>query len=107
MDMIKSLLDGISDIKSIKKVFMKKRDIMTYDNSWQTITQQETEYDVDIIADIIAPIEWHRILEVEREFGKQYPNFRVKYNLIEFDSNIPLNSDDPNAKLVYDADTLY
>ena len=105
--MMKIFIDEISDIKSVKKVFMKKRDIMIYDDSWQGVSQQQTEYDVDIVANIIAPQEWNRLVSLERDFGKRYPNLKMKYNLIEFDPNLPLNRMEPNAKLVYDSESTY
>jgi hypothetical protein len=98
------MLDEIASIKSIKKIFMKKRAVTIYDDSWETISTQHTEYDVDILANIIAPRELNRILNLERNFGKQYPDLHIKYNLIELDTQAPYQFSEPNAKLIYDSD---
>ena len=84
---------------------MKKRDIMVYDGTWQAVTQQLTEYDVDIITNIIVPKEITRLVILEQDFEKRYPNVKIKYNLIEADPNVPLQFSDSGAKLIYDSDT--
>jgi cell wall assembly regulator SMI1 len=83
---------------------MKKRAVTIYDDSWESISQQHTEYDVDILANIIAPAELNRILNLERNFGLNYPDLRIKYNLIEMDSQGAFQFSEPNAKLIYDSD---
>jgi hypothetical protein len=102
--MVRILLDEISDLKSIRKVFMKKRDVREYDNSWQTVSQQHTEYDVDIVANIIAPLELNRLLSIEQNFIAKYPELIIKYNIIESDPVNKMQFNEPNAKLIYDSD---
>ena len=104
-DMVKLLLDEISDMKSVRKVFMKKRDVREYDDSWQTVSQQHTEYDVDIVANIIAPLELNRLLSIEQNFITKYPELVIKYNIIESDPVNKMKFNEPNAKLIYDSET--
>jgi hypothetical protein len=83
---------------------MKKRDIKIYDNSWNNISEHHTEYDVEIITNMIAQQEWQYIVKLEKEFDKLFPEYKFNYYLIEFDSNVP--NDEPliNGKLIYDSD---
>jgi hypothetical protein len=102
--MIEILLDQITSIKSVRKVFMKKRDVMEYDGSWETISNKLTVYDIDIIANVVVPSEWGKLVTLEHDFGQRFPNLKFNYSLIEHDPQINSNSKDPNAKLIYSAD---
>lgn len=104
-DMIEILLNQISTIKSIKKVFMKKRDVKVYDDTWNTISEQLTEYDVDIITYLIAPNEWNKLVTLEKDFLNRFPNLKFNYSLIESDPISNTVFEDPNAKLIYSAGT--
>ncbi len=104
-EMIKSLLNQICNINSIKKIFMKKRDVKVYDESWNKVSRQVTEYDVEIIANLIERDEWKRIVAVEKEFNSLYPMFKFNYNLIENDNNANQQSSAPEGRLIYDAET--
>jgi len=83
---------------------MKKRDVRVYDNSLKSVSEQLTEYDVEIIADMIKPNEWQRIVNLEKEFGRTYPDFRFNYNLIESGSNKSNHNLISNGKLIYDSE---
>ncbi len=102
--MIKTFVNQIINLKSIKKVFMNKRDIRIYDNSWNKISERCTEYDVEIITKMIEPREWREIVKIEKEFDKLFPEFRFNYHLIEFDTNITNQQSIINGKLIYDSD---
>ena len=69
-EMVKTFVSQINKLRSIKKVFMKKRDIKIYDNSWHNISEHRTEYDIEIITNMIAPQEWQHIVKLEKEFLK-------------------------------------
>ena len=86
---------------------MNKRDIKIYDKSWNNISEFHTEYDIEIITSMIGPPEWRRIVELEKEFDKLYPEFRFFYHLIEMDPKINRKQSTKNAKLVYDSDTTF
>ena len=104
--MIKTLVRQITDIKSVKKVFMKKRDVKEYNESWDGISNILTEYDVNIVANLTEQNELHKFILLEREVGLQFPKFKFNYNLIELDTNISNQSNLNSGKLIYDSDSI-
>ena len=102
--MIKKLVKQLTDLDSIRKVFMNKRDIKIYDKSLANVSESRTEYDVEILASIIKPNDWQRITEMERRFHNQYPGYKFNYRLVEFDPNSNNNQTPINGKLIYDAE---
>ena len=84
---------------------MKKRDIKIYDKSWDNVSKYITEYDVDIIANMIDPNEWKQIVALEKEFDKRYPMLKFNYNLVETKHNVNQQSSNLQARLIYDAET--
>ena len=103
-EMIKALVNQITNLRSIKKVFMNKRDIQVYDRSWHNISEHSTEYDVDIITNVIAPQEWHQLVKLEKDFDKLFPEYKFNYHLIENDSNQYIQGTIVNGKLIYDSE---
>ncbi len=84
---------------------MNKRDIKIYDRSWNNISEFHTEYDIEIITSMIGPPEWRRIVELEKEFDRLFPEYTFYYHLIESDPTITNRKNVNNAKLVYDSET--
>ena len=105
--MIKVLLNQMTILRSVTKVFMKKRDVKIYDHSWKNISELRTEYDIDIIALLIEPKEWEKIVAIEKEFTQKYPKYKFNYNLIESDSNANNYQISQNGKLIYDSETAF
>jgi hypothetical protein len=103
--MIKTLVNQIMPLKSVKKVFMNKRDIKIYDNSWNNVSEARTEYDVEIIIQIIDSHEWRLIAKLEKEIGQRFPDYKVNYHLIESEPNKSTNHLNLNGKLIYDSET--
>ena len=101
--MIKTFVDQITHLKSIKKVFMDKRDVMVYDKSWDNIAEQCTEYNVEIITNMIEPGEWRKIVAIEKQFDEKYPQFKFYYNVIESESDTTNSYPIVNGKLIYDS----
>lgn len=104
--MIQGLLNQVITIRSIRKIFMKKRDVRIYDRSWKNVSELLTEYDVDIFARMIRPNEWRQLMDLEKEFDIKYPNCIFKYNLIESDSNVTPQNAGSDGKLIYDSETI-
>ncbi len=107
-EMINVFRDQISNIRSVKKIFMKKRDVAIYDNTFTNVSEKLTEYDVDIIANMIKPNDWHQFVRLEEEFSQKYPKIKFSYHLIENDNNksdFEVNSN-RQGKLIYDAEDL-
>jgi hypothetical protein len=104
-EMIETLISQITNIKTIKKVFMNKRDIQVYDDSWHNVSDSHTEYDISIITSLVNPFEWQRLIALEKEFDNMFPQFRFSYHLIESDPSISLRNGDRSGKLIYDAET--
>ena len=84
---------------------MNKRDIKVYDNSWNNVTEARTEYDVEIIMQIIDSHEWQRITKLEKEIGRMFPDYKFNYHLIESESSRVSNNLKLNGKLIYDSET--
>ena len=103
-DMIEKLINQINTLKTVKKVFMNKRDIKIYDNSWHNISEYHTEYDINIITKMIDPLEWQQIVALERDFDKLFPQFKFYYHLIESDSGISNQNSSKEGKLIYDSE---
>ena len=82
---------------------MDKRDVMVYDKSWDNICEQCTEYNVEIITNMIEPREWRKIVAIEKEFDEKYPQFRFNYNVIESESDATNSYPSANGKLIYDS----
>ena len=85
---------------------MKKRDVTEYDESLINISEKHTEYDINIIANIIDPVDWGQVVTMEKEFKTQYPRIKFNYHLIENDRRIPNEIVMDNGKLIYDSESF-
>jgi hypothetical protein len=84
---------------------MKKRDVTIYDETLSSISEQLTEYDVDIVTLTIAPNELNRLVNLEKDFGQKYPKLKFNYSLIEADPQTSNKFSNPKAKLIYTSET--